>query len=184
MSQRLWLIGWFLCYSLALYHLWKSCHVKWNLKTSEIVSWEECGRYCRCSCSSYFMASACNKWGSTERTCQKRWHLLEVLFELYMLFVYALVKTVSLYILGKCISDRLNYGYSWSYKNLGSAGFLLKMVLDCKEWPKVRSEMGGISYTSARNKVYECCSGLCPSEKELPERCSGKFRHKNTPSFR
>jgi hypothetical protein len=29
-------------------------------------------------------------------------------------------------------------------------------------------------------KVPECCFGLSPSEKELPEQCSGTFRHKLT----
>jgi hypothetical protein len=32
-----------------------------------------------------------------------------------------------------------------------------------------------------RKKVLEHRSGLCPSEKELPEQCSGAFHHKNTP---
>jgi hypothetical protein len=32
-------------------------------------------------------------------------------------------------------------------------------------------------------KSYESRCGLRPSEKELPERRSGEFRHKNTPSY-
>jgi hypothetical protein len=34
-----------------------------------------------------------------------------------------------------------------------------------------------------KEKVPERRSGLRPSEKELPERRSGEFRHKNTPGF-
>jgi hypothetical protein len=32
-------------------------------------------------------------------------------------------------------------------------------------------------------KVSKCCSGLRSSEKELPGRRSGTFRHKNTPGI-
>jgi hypothetical protein len=32
-------------------------------------------------------------------------------------------------------------------------------------------------------KVPERHSGLRPSEKELLERCSGEFRHKNIPAY-
>jgi hypothetical protein len=40
----------------------------------------------------------------------------------------------------------------------------------------------GVSYIDARTKqVREPRSGLHPSEKELPERHSVAFRHKNTP---
>jgi hypothetical protein len=31
-----------------------------------------------------------------------------------------------------------------------------------------------------KTKVPECCSGLCPSEKELPEQRSNAFHHKDT----
>jgi hypothetical protein len=34
-----------------------------------------------------------------------------------------------------------------------------------------------------KKKVLERRSGLRPSEKELPERCSSAFHHKNTPGF-
>jgi hypothetical protein len=36
---------------------------------------------------------------------------------------------------------------------------------------------------AGKKKVPERCSGLRPSEKELPERRSGAFRHKNTPAI-
>jgi hypothetical protein len=32
-------------------------------------------------------------------------------------------------------------------------------------------------------EALERCSGLHPSEKELPEHCSGVFHYKNTPWF-
>jgi hypothetical protein len=34
-----------------------------------------------------------------------------------------------------------------------------------------------------KKMVLERHSGLCSSQKELPERRSGMFRHKNTPAF-
>jgi hypothetical protein len=41
-----------------------------------------------------------------------------------------------------------------------------------------------VIYRSQGEKmVPERCSGLRPSEKELLERRSGAFRHKNTPAF-
>jgi hypothetical protein len=36
---------------------------------------------------------------------------------------------------------------------------------------------------AGKKKVTERRSGLRPSEKELPERRSGAFRHKNTPGY-
>jgi hypothetical protein len=35
-----------------------------------------------------------------------------------------------------------------------SAIFLLKKVLECKEWPKTWSERGDVSYTNARKKRF------------------------------
>jgi hypothetical protein len=39
----------------------------------------------------------------------------------------------------------------------------------------------GVSYTNARKKVVEGRSGLRPSEKELTERRTGAYHHKNIP---
>jgi hypothetical protein len=36
---------------------------------------------------------------------------------------------------------------------------------------------------AGKKKVPESRSGLSPSEKELPERRSGAFRHKNVPGY-
>jgi hypothetical protein len=36
---------------------------------------------------------------------------------------------------------------------------------------------------AGKKNVPELRSGLRPSEKELPERRSGAFRHKNTPEY-
>jgi hypothetical protein len=36
---------------------------------------------------------------------------------------------------------------------------------------------------AGKKKVSERRSGLCPSEKEVPERRFGAFRHKNTPGL-
>jgi hypothetical protein len=48
--------------------------------------------------------------------------------------------------------------------------------------PKFGQRWGSFSYVDARKKVPECRSGLRHSEKELPERRTGAFRHKNTPA--
>jgi hypothetical protein len=40
---------------------------------------------------------------------------------------------------------------------------------------------GCLSYNEPGKKVPEHCSGLHPSETELPEQCSGAFHHKITP---
>jgi hypothetical protein len=45
--------------------------------------------------------------------------------------------------------------------------FLLRKVPERKEWPKIRSERGGVNTPMPEN--------------EVPERRSGAFRHKNTP---
>jgi hypothetical protein len=57
----------------------------------------------------------------------------------------------------------------------------LKNVPERKEWPKIRSEKIGVSYTNAKKKGPQRHSGLRPSKKEHPERRSGAYRHKNTP---
>jgi hypothetical protein len=51
-----------------------------------------------------------------------------------------------------------------------SASFLLKEVPERKEWPKIRSERSGVSYTNQGKKNPGRRSFLCISEKELPER--------------
>jgi hypothetical protein len=62
--------------------------------------------------------------------------------------------------------------------------FLLKTFPESKEYPKIRSERGGVSYINARKKkVSGRRSGLRLSEKELPGRHSDEFCHKNTPSY-
>jgi hypothetical protein len=49
--------------------------------------------------------------------------------------------------------------------------------------PKFGQRGGGVSYNDARNKGSGMPSGLRPSEKELPERHSGMFHHKNMPVY-
>jgi hypothetical protein len=48
-----------------------------------------------------------------------------------------------------------------------------------QKWVGERS----VGYTNARENVPERRSDLCPSEKELLERRSGAFRHKNTTDY-
>jgi hypothetical protein len=50
--------------------------------------------------------------------------------------------------------------------------YLLKKVPERKEDPKFGRRGGAVSYTNSRKKVIERRSGLCYSEKELPERRS------------
>jgi hypothetical protein len=63
---------------------------------------------------------------------------------------------------------------------LHSIYFLLKKVVELKEWPKIRSERGVVSYTNARKKDSRMPFWL-PS---FWERTSGMaFHHKNTPDI-
>jgi hypothetical protein len=54
------------------------------------------------------------------------------------------------------VDKRVKYGKS-------SAIFILKKVPERKEWLKIRSERGGVSYTSARKNIPERRSGFRPS---------------------
>jgi hypothetical protein len=57
---------------------------------------------------------------------------------------------------------------STRYRYITSAIFSFEKVLERKEWPKIWSERGGVSYSNAWKKG----SGLRPSRIELLEWCS------------
>jgi hypothetical protein len=61
--------------------------------------------------------------------------------------------------------------------------FLKKVGCGTHSNPKFGGKGGVASYIDARKKGSGTPFVMIPSEKELPERRSGSFRHKSTPTY-